>query len=106
MAKTYAEQTYEERYAEFMRYLDEVSRPRPKAEVFEFPDKLSGADRLRQEQVAEQDRLRLAEYHRQERLNLWWYEERQSAERAKRDQGCEYHPYQRLAAYAKESGHE
>ena len=41
-SKPYEEQTYQERYDDYMRYLDElIASYEPKAEVVEFPARLS-----------------------------------------------------------------
>jgi hypothetical protein len=49
-SKPYAEQTYEERYADYMRYLDEViASYKPKAEVLQFPDRLSQQELIRRQ---------------------------------------------------------
>jgi hypothetical protein len=94
MSKTFAEAEAEcLAQMEADRLAEERSRLArlPKAPVLEFPPKLSGADRERQERVAEQDRLRLEEYQRQERLNLWWWEETQAQKPERGRMGGEYH---------------
>jgi hypothetical protein len=49
-SKPYAEQTYEERAADYRRYLKELKASfMPKAQVLEFPDRLSEQELIRRQ---------------------------------------------------------
>jgi hypothetical protein len=67
-SKPYDEQTYEERAADAMRFLHEMKalyEAKPKAEVVEFPDRLSAAELWRRQAALDVAQERMLEAKRE-----------------------------------------